>query len=57
MMVEVPHGYQRIDFEKLQPEQGNKAEPIPKLAEDLHEKKQKVFIKGYIYPGPQNYGI
>ena len=57
LMVEVPHGYRPIGFEDLQPQQGNRAEPIPKLALDLHEKKQKVFIKGYIYPGPQNYGI
>ncbi|NQU23016.1 MAG: DUF4190 domain-containing protein [Candidatus Nealsonbacteria bacterium] len=57
LMVEVPHGYRAISIDDLQPEEGNKAEPIPELALDLDEKKQKVFIKGFIYPGPQNYGI
>ena len=57
LMVEVPHGYRAISIDDLQPQQGSRAEPIPQFALDLHEKKQKVFIKGYIYPGPQNYGI
>ncbi|MEM8681372.1 MAG: DUF3299 domain-containing protein [Planctomycetota bacterium] len=47
-LTEVPEGYQRISFSQLQPER-NAKEPIPSTAKDLNG--QKVFIKGYTYPG------
>ena len=52
---EVPHGYTRVTFDQLQPDPDNEAELLPPLAFDLQDKK--VYIKGYMYPGRQNYGI
>jgi hypothetical protein len=49
---EVPFGYQRITFDKLQPGAG---EVIPDLARDMDDKK--VFIKGYMRSGRRLTGI
>ena len=46
--TEVPEGYQRISFRELQPARGAPG-PVPPTALELDG--QKVFIKGYTYPG------
>jgi hypothetical protein len=53
--TEVPEGYERISYAELQPEQGAPPGVIPHSARALDG--QKVFIKGYVYPGLQTRGI
>ncbi len=53
--TEVPEGYQRIDYSQLQPEEGQIDQLVPPLTEELSG--EQVFIKGYIFPGPQTQGI
>jgi hypothetical protein len=51
VMREVPHGYKEITFQDLQPGPG---EFVPRYALELQPTMsfdQKVFIKGFIYPG------
>lgn len=50
---EIPPGYQRIGYEKLQAEEGKG--PIPDSAKALDG--QRVFIKGFVYPGKKTSGI
>lgn len=52
---ELPEGYTRIDYGALQPNPDHPGEAIPASAMELQE--QKVFIKGYIYPGRDPDGI
>lgn len=52
-LTEVPEGYQRISYAELQPETPNQLFPPSALKLD----GQKVFIKGYVYPGAQQTGI
>jgi Protein of unknown function (DUF3299) len=47
--TEVPEGYRRIGWMELQPDLTNPNEIIPQRAIDMRD--QKVFIKGYVYPG------
>lgn len=54
-ITEVPDGYQRISYEQLQPEGSAPPNAIPKSATMLDG--QRVFIKGYMYPGAQQHGI
>ncbi len=54
-MTEVPAGYTRISYRQLQPEDGVADQVYPPLAEQLNGKK--VFIKGFVFPGPQKQGI
>ena len=49
-ITEVPEGYQRISFFDLQPDERS-IEPIPDTAVNLDG--QRIFIKGYVYPGDQ----
>ena len=51
--TEVPPDHQRISYQLLQPEE--KAADLPKTALELDGKQ--VFIKGYMYPGAQTFGI
>ncbi|MEK6249464.1 MAG: DUF4190 domain-containing protein, partial [Planctomycetales bacterium] len=53
-LTEVPVNHERINYRQLQPVEGS-AEPFPPRAEDLDG--EKVFIKGYVYPGAQHKGI
>lgn len=46
--TEVPDGYQRVTFAQLQPARSDRG-PVPNSAIELNG--QKVFIKGYTYPG------
>jgi len=52
--TEVPPGHLRISYAELQPDAATGA-PIPSTAKQLDG--QKIFIKGYVYPGPQKAGI
>ena len=54
-VTEVPEGYHRIYYTQLQPEEGRVGQKVPPLAEELNG--QKVFIKGYVFPGQQRRGI
>lgn len=53
--TEVPPGYTRISYVDLQPEDGVPGQFIPPLARKLDG--QKVFIKGYVFPGAKPNGI
>lgn len=50
---ETPPGYKRIDYAQLQAEEGKG--PVPDSAKALDG--QRVFIKGFVYPGRQKSGI
>ena len=52
--TEVPDGYQRIAFETLKAGARQPDVPSP---EAIALDGQQVFIKGYIYPGQQRYGL
>jgi len=54
---DVPSGYKEVSFADLQPGPG---EVVPRYAMDLQptmSRDQRVFIKGFIYPGRQTQGI
>jgi len=53
--TEVPDGYQRLSYQALQPDTSVPGELFPPAARELDG--QRVFIKGYVYPGPQTRGI
>ncbi|MEX2121280.1 MAG: DUF3299 domain-containing protein [Pirellulales bacterium] len=46
--TEVPEGYQRINYELLQPDPDDPAQAVPERVRQLNG--QKVFIKGYMFP-------
>ncbi|MBX9790944.1 MAG: DUF4190 domain-containing protein [Pirellulales bacterium] len=52
---EVPEGYTRITYAELQPEPGAAPDTVPTSARRLDG--QRVFIKGFAYPGKQSKGI
>lgn len=54
-MTEVPEGYERISYAQLQPDPKFPAQAIPPSAQQLDG--QRVFIKGYAYPGRQQTNI
>lgn len=56
-LTEVPEGYERISYRQLDYNKEDMAadRQIPAAAEQLDG--EKVFIKGYIYPGSQKRGI
>jgi hypothetical protein len=54
-MTEVPEGYRRLYYSQLQPEEGRVGQLVPPLAKELDG--QRVFIKGYVFPGQQQRGI
>lgn len=51
--TEVPEGYVRVSYQQLQSEE--KGDLVPQSAMDLDG--ERVFIKGYVYPGAQKTGI
>lgn len=53
--TEVPEGYQRVSYAQLQPDNRRPGEIVPQSALALDG--QRVFIKGYVYPGEQSRGI
>lgn len=48
-LTEVPDGYQRISFADLQPDEKHRELPVSERALELNG--QRVFVKGYVYPG------
>ncbi len=56
--TEVPEGYQRITYAMLQPDGAapvNDDEPAPTIPESARQLDgQRVFIKGYMYPGARD---
>ncbi len=54
-MTEVPEGFQRVSYAQLQPDEGQPGQVVPPLAKELDG--EKVFIKGYVFPGTQRRGI
>jgi hypothetical protein len=55
MITEAPEGYLRISYAELQPDRGAPPTEIPRTATELEGKR--VFIKGFMYPGPERSGI
>jgi hypothetical protein len=55
MITEAPDGYLRISYAELQPDKDAPPTDIPHSAADLEGKR--VFIKGFMYPGPERSGI
>lgn len=53
-MTEVPGGALRVTFDELQPDLDAESE-VPRRARELDG--QRVFIKGFMYPGAQSRGI
>ncbi len=53
--TEVPDGYLRVSYEELQPDPNTAGQVVPQSALDLDG--QRIFIKGYVYPGSQKTGI
>jgi hypothetical protein len=54
-LTEVPDGYQRIAYSQLQPDPNVPGQTVPPSAQQLDG--QRVFIKGFAYPGSQQTGI
>lgn len=54
-LTEVPEGYRRISFDDLQPNDRVPELPVSPLAMQLNG--QKVFVRGYVFPGNQRYGL
>jgi hypothetical protein len=50
---EVPPGYKKIGYDILQAKEGNG--PVPDTAKELDG--QRVFIKGFVYPGRETTGV
>ncbi len=55
MITEAPEGYLRISYAELQPDRGAPPTEIPRSATELEGKR--IFIKGFMYPGPERSGI
>ena len=53
--TEVPEGYERISFDDLQPRRERREWPVSNRALSLDGKR--VFVKGYVYPDGQQFGI
>ena len=53
--TEVPDGYERISYAELQPDDGQPGQVVPPSALSLDGKK--IFIKGFVYPGQERFGI
>ncbi|MBL8828334.1 MAG: hypothetical protein JNM18_15240 [Planctomycetaceae bacterium] len=53
-MTEVPGGAQRITYDELQPDPDS-GDEVPAFAKEIDG--QRVFIKGFMYPGAQSRGI
>jgi hypothetical protein len=55
VLTEAPKGYLRISYAELQPDRSAAPTEIPRSATELEGKR--VFIKGFMYPGPERSGI
>jgi len=53
--TEVPPGYQRVSFDELQPDPTDASQIVPASAMKLDG--QRVFLKGYAFPGRERQGI
>ncbi len=54
-VTEVPPGYERLNYAELQPDPDIKGEMFPPAISERNG--ERVFIKGYVYPGKQTSGI
>lgn len=54
-VTEVPDGYDRISYAELQPDETQVDQQVPPSA--LALEGQRIFIKGYVYPGREKDGI
>jgi len=54
-LTEVPDGYERVSYAELQPDDAQPGQVIPPSAMALDGKK--IFIKGFVYPGQERFGI
>ncbi|HEY4311580.1 MAG TPA: DUF4190 domain-containing protein [Pirellulales bacterium] len=54
-VTEVPPGYERLNYAELQPDPETQGEIFPPAISE--RSGERVFIKGYIYPGKQTTGI
>ncbi len=54
-VTEVPPGYARLSYAELQPDPDNPGELFPPSIEARDG--ERIFIKGYVYPGKQTSGI
>ena len=48
----VPHGYQVLDYSKLELDPNSKSR-VPNAAQELSNNKTKVFVRGYMLPPPR----
>ncbi|HEX4149340.1 MAG TPA: hypothetical protein VHY20_10145, partial [Pirellulales bacterium] len=53
--TEVPPGYRRVSFDEFQPDTADTSQGIPPAAQALEG--QRVFLKGYAFPGRERQGI
>jgi hypothetical protein len=53
--TEVPPGYRRLSFDELQPDPADANQTVPPAA--LKFDGQRVFLKGYAFPGRERQGI
>jgi hypothetical protein len=53
--AELPPGYERLSYAQLQPDPDEQGQIYP--PEITEKSGQRVFIKGYVYPGKQTSGI
>lgn len=54
-VTEVPDGYERVSYAELQPDESQIGQQVPPSA--LALEGQRIFIKGYVYPGREKDGI
>jgi len=54
-VTEVPDGYERISYARLQPDPSKPEEVIPPSAKEIDG--SQVFVKGYVLPGARQTGI
>lgn len=53
----VPFGYELVTFDQLQPDPDHRGEVLPPDVYRWSDEGQKLFIKGFMYPGRQFSGI
>ena len=54
-VTELPEGYERVSYARLQPDESQIGQLVPPSALALEGKR--IFIKGYVYPGREKDGI
>lgn len=50
---EVPYGYRVLEYSELEPDPNDKTGNAPPGAQDLSDKKAKVYVRGFILPPPR----